>query len=168
MYIKRRENKTVGLGFGVPVGMENLKFFYYIENQKDLPYQTLKIRIRQIQIGTIRSSYSNIQRTFEPSLQGSVDQLPPTLDTTSILNDTTKTHSFFWSITTTNKTLLFWYVWKPCKAEILQCTSVSTGNRLFSEQGIFTNTSSHASLNLFGNETGIFPSVRRSVCKKEE
>lgn len=33
-------------------------------------------------------SHPNIQRTLKPSLQGSVDQLPPTLDTTSILRVT--------------------------------------------------------------------------------
>lgn len=46
-------------------------------------------------------------------------------------------------------------------------TSVSIGNRFFSEQGIFTDTSSHASLNLVGYGTGTSPSLRRSVCSRE-
>ena len=41
------------------------------------------------------------------------------------------------------------------------------GNRFLSEQGIFTDTSSHASLNLLGYETGTSPSLRRSVCNRE-
>lgn len=51
--------------------------------------------------------------------------------------------------------------------EILSHTSVSTGNRFFSEQGIFTDTSSHASLNLLGYGKGNSVTLMRSVCKRE-
>lgn len=53
------------------------------------------------------------------------------------------------------------------KAMMHFSTSVSIGNRFFSEQGIFTDTSSHASLNLVGYGTGTSPSLRRSVCSRE-
>ncbi len=45
--------------------------------------------------GPAQLSYPHIQRTLEPSLQGSVDQFPPTLDTTSILHHTTKRYNAF-------------------------------------------------------------------------
>lgn len=51
--------------------------------------------------------------------------------------------------------------------QLLQYTSVSMGNRFLSEQGIFTDTSSQASLKLLGCETGTSPSLRRSVCKQK-
>lgn len=57
-------------------------------------------------------SYPHIQRTFEPSLQSSVDQLPPTLDTTSILHDTTKRHIAF----TTTVTKLIVVQWRLLKS----------------------------------------------------
>lgn len=53
-------------------------------------------------------------------------------------------------------------------AQLQWYTSVSMGNRFLLEQGIFTDMSSQASLNLLGYETGNSPSLRRSVCKKKE
>lgn len=47
-------------------------------------------------------------------------------------------------------------------------TSFSTGNRFFSEQGIFTVISSQESLYLLGYGWGTWPSLSRSVYKPEQ